>query len=154
MTGNGSSRQERAERGRQPRNTADASIVANLRPHGGDDDSEYDEPSLSSVIRLIESFRNESRNSIGILQSTIDSYASRLTDVESSLQDIDGRVAELEAKCEALSKSNTMLVSKTEDLESRSRRFNTPEAAEKYYEEKIAPARPPRTGPASPAPNG
>ena len=105
-------------------NTAEANIVASPHPHDGDDDSEDDEPSLSSVVKLIESFRYESRTSIGNLQSTIDSYASRLTDVESSLQDIDGRVTELEAKCEALSKTSMALVSKTEDLESRSRRFN------------------------------
>ncbi len=126
MTGKGSSRQERAERSRQTRNTdkIDASSDANPRPHNGGNDSEEEEPSLSSMMRLIESFRNESRTSIGTLQSTLDSYASRLTDVESSLQDINGRVAELEAKYEALSKSNAMLVSRAEDLESRSRRSN------------------------------
>lgn len=76
------------------------------------------------MIRLIECFRNEIRASMGTFQSTMDSSASRLTDVESSLQDMDFRVAELETKCEALSKSNMVLVFKTEDLESRSRRQN------------------------------
>ncbi|CAK6964432.1 protein ECT2-like [Scomber scombrus] len=223
MTGKGSSRQERVST--RITDKADANSDANPRSHNGDDDSEDEEPSLSSVVRLIESFQNETRASIGTLQSTVDSFSPPLTDVESSLQDIDGRVTELEAKCEALSKSNTMLLSKTEDLESRSRCqnlrvlgipentegpqatsfipnqeplqvrifpdftvdvakqraaftsvqklraaevrygllfparlqltfnnekriFNTPEAAEKYYEEKIAPAWPPETGPA------
>lgn len=124
MTGKGSSRQERAKRGRQTRNTDKAvvNIDANLRPHDGDDDSEDEEPSLSFVVKLIESFQKESHASIGNLQSTIDSYATRLTDVESSLQ--DGRVTELKAKCEALCKSNRLLMSKGEDMESRSRRFN------------------------------
>lgn len=126
MTGKGSSRQERVERSRQVKITdkIDVNSGANLWPHNGDGVSGEVEPSLSSVMRLIESFQNESRTSIGTLQSTLDSYASCLTDVESSLQDIDGRVTELEAKYKALSKSNVTLVSKAEDLESRSKRSN------------------------------
>lgn len=61
---------------------------------------------------------------MSILQSTVDSFASRLADVETSLQDIDNRVTMVEAKCEALSKSNAVLMAKTESLESRSRRQN------------------------------
>lgn len=125
MAGKGSTRQERAEKARQSRHTELAK--ANPRtPHGGNDANimEEEEPSLSSVVRLIESFRSESRSSMDTLQSTVDSFASRLTDVESSLQDMDNRITELEAKCDALSKSNVMLMSKTADLESRSRRQN------------------------------
>lgn len=58
------------------------------------------------------------------LQSTMDTFGSRLTVVEASLQDCNDRITELEAKCEALEKSNKLLIVKTEDLESRNRNQN------------------------------
>lgn len=85
---------------------------------------EKDDPTLLSMVKLIETFRAEIHCSMGTLQSTVDSFGSRLTVVETSLQDFDNRITAFEAKCEALENSNKLLMAKTEDLKSRSRRQN------------------------------
>lgn len=76
------------------------------------------------VIELIKSFRAETRSSLDAVQTTVDSFGSRLVAVETSLQECDDRLTALEAKCETLEKCNKLLMARTEDLESRSRSQN------------------------------
>ncbi len=111
MAGRGNSSQERTARGTTGPTTRHASERANtgLPPCHGDTGTEGAGPSLSAIIQLIESFRAETRSSLDTLQSTVDSFGSRLTVVESSLQDCDDRLTALEAKCETLEKCNKSL---------------------------------------------
>lgn len=90
---------------------------ANTMQHG-------DGPSLTSVIDLIEKFREETRASIDGLRTTVESFTSRIQAVETSLQDVDDRVQTLESVCTRLSKENKSLMTKLDDLEGRSRRQN------------------------------
>lgn len=82
------------------------------------------EPTLANVFSLIEKFREETHASISSLQSTVLSVGSRLTDVETSLQEVDSRTTALESLCGQLAKSNANLRDRLDDLESRSRRQN------------------------------
>lgn len=126
MSGKGNSRQERSARGTTGTTTRQASESANPTPLARPSDAGDggNGGSISMVIELIESFRAETRSSLDTLQSTVDSFASRLVAVETSLQECDDRLTALEAKCETLEKSNKRLTAKTEDLESRSRSQN------------------------------
>lgn len=56
------------------------------------------------------------------LQSVRESFGTRIMAVETSQQDCE--ISTLEAKCETLEKCNKLLMAKTKDLESRSRRQN------------------------------
>ena len=119
MSGKGSTRQERPARAQNRHANEKANQPSPA--HDGDDE---EGPSLSQLVKLIESFRAETRGSLGTLQSTIDTFGTRLTEVEASLQDCDDRITALEAKCEQLANCNKLLMAKSEDLESRSRRQN------------------------------
>lgn len=119
MGGKGNPRSERVKASSSRQASEKASS-----PQLQHDDGEKNDPSLATVIELIETFRSESRASMDTLQSSLDSFGSRLTEAETALQLCDDRITALESKCAALESSNKKLVAKTEDLESRSRRQN------------------------------
>lgn len=94
MAGKGNSRQDHQNRA-LPWHANEKASPQLLSEHDSDDDSAT--PPLSSVTKLIEIFRAETRCSMDTLQSTVDTFGSRLTVIETSLQDCDDRITELQA---------------------------------------------------------
>ncbi len=118
ITGKGSSRQDHPNHAPSQHASEKDNLLSSPKHGNG---KEEDDPSLATVVKLIETFRAETRCSMGTLQSTMHSSGARLTAIETSLQDFDDRISALEAKCETHEKSNKLLIAKMEDLESRSK---------------------------------
>lgn len=84
---------------------------------------------ISSTIRseissLRSEFLSEIRSAMSTLQTTLSSQAQKIGDIETALNDSDGRLIAVEKLCNTLQTENTSLKLKLDDLENRSRRQN------------------------------
>lgn len=84
---------------------------------------------ISSTIRsemssLRSEFLSEIRSAVSTLQTTLSSQAQKIGDIETALNDSDGRLIAVEKLCNTLQTENTSLKLKLDDLENRSRRQN------------------------------
>lgn len=80
--------------------------------------------SVSAIQASINSFHEESRSSIASLQSTLNTFGQRITDVEDGLNEFDKRLTEVE-QCQAnMAAENATLKEKIMYLENYTRRQN------------------------------
>ncbi|KAF0036601.1 hypothetical protein F2P81_011913 [Scophthalmus maximus] len=105
--------------------------------HGGDDALPPDLDRLRAVLLsdLTTTFTTTMKMVVGEalnpisaaledVKSTTNSLNLKITGIETAVSDHSDRIAALEVKCASLQSENAQLMSKTEDLESRSRRNN------------------------------
>ena len=78
----------------------------------------------TDVGAMKDEILSELRSSISSLQATVSVHTDIISDIETSLTDVDGRVGELETCYAALQDENSKLHAKLDSLENFSRRNN------------------------------
>ena len=76
----------------------------------------------ADVAAMKDEILSELRSSISTLQATVSVHTDKISDIETSLTDVDGRVGEIETCYAALQDENSKLYAKLDSLENFSRR--------------------------------